>query len=129
MLLPREVLPLYVVQVIVHFPEAPAVHQEKGIVQLTELCVVFVAIVVSFPFQEAVNVCVNDEDFRLVAIVMVSPSRADEGQLGADFLAIVVSVFVKESFTVPELVLVAYDAETVSFFDPSELCSISSVLL
>lgn len=112
-----------------HVPEAPAVHQENGIVQFTEACDVLDAIVVLFPFQEALNVCVNDEDFRLVAIVMVSPSVAEEGQVGADFLAIVVSVLLTESFTVPELVLVAYDADTVSFFEPSELCAIVKVLL
>lgn len=129
MLLPSEVFPLYVVQVIVHVPEDPAVHQENGIVQFTEACVVLVAIVVLFPFHEAVSVCVKDEDFRLVAIVMVSPSVAEEGQVGADFLAIVVSVLLTESFTVPEPVPVAYDADTVSFFEPSELCVIFKVLL
>jgi len=45
-----------VVQVIVQVPEDPAVHQENGIVQLTELCVVFVAMVAVCPFQEAVSV-------------------------------------------------------------------------
>ena len=129
MLLPRDVFPLYVVQVIVHFPEDPAVHQENGITQFTEACAVWAAIVVFFPFQEAVSVWVKDEDFRFVLMVMADPSVPEDGHVGADFLAIVVSVFVKESFTVPELVLVAYDAETVSFFEPSELCSISSVLL
>lgn len=129
MLLPRDVLPSYVVQVIVQVPEDPAVHQENGMVQVTKLCVVFVAIVVVCPFQEAVSVCVNEEDFRFVAIVMVSPSVAEEGQVGADFLAIVVSVLLTESFTVPELVLVAYDADTVRVFDPSSLCEIFKVLL
>jgi hypothetical protein len=129
MLLPRDVFPLYVVQVIVHVPEDPAVHQENGIAQFTEACAVLIATVAIFPFQEAVSVWVKDEDFRLVAIVMVSPSIADEGQLGADFLAIVVSVLLTESFTVPELVLVAYDADTVSVFEPSSLCVIFNVLL
>ena len=129
MLLPRDVLPSYVVQVIVQVPEDPAVHQENGIVQLTELCVAFVAIVVVCPFHEAISVWVNEEDFRLVAMVIVSPSVAEEGQVGADFLAIVVSVLLTESFTVPELVLVAYDADTVRVFDPSSLCEIFKVLL
>jgi len=62
-------------------------------------------------------------------MVMVSPSVADEGHVGADFLAIVVRVLLTESFTVPELVLVAYDADTISVFEPSSLCVIFSVLL
>lgn len=106
-LLPSDVLPLYVVQVIVQVPDAPSVHQERGGVQLTEAAVVLVAIVSDFPFQEAVSVWVKEEDFRFVLMVSAVPSVPEDGQLGADFLAIVVSVFVNESFTVPELVLVA----------------------
>jgi hypothetical protein len=117
------------VQVIVQVPDSPSVHQERGGVQLTEAAVVLVAIASDFPFQEAVNVWVKEDDFRFVLMVRAVPRVPEAGHDGADFLAIVVSVFVNESFTVPELVLVAYDAETVSFFDPSELCSISSVLL
>jgi hypothetical protein len=83
------------------------VHQERGGVQLTEAAFVLVAIVSVFPFQEAVSVWVKEEDFRFVLMVRAVPSVPEEGQVGADFLAIVVSVFVKESFTVPELVLVA----------------------
>jgi hypothetical protein len=55
-LLPSDVLPLYVVQVIVQVPDAPAVHQESGIIHFTVLCAVFVAIVSDFPFQEAISV-------------------------------------------------------------------------
>lgn len=126
---PRFVLPEYVVTVNVQVPLA-VVHHDIGGVHDTDAFVVLVATVALDPPYLAVIVCVNDDAFRLVLIVIAVPITDDLVQDGTLFRAIVFSVLLADALSVDTLGSRTYhDADALSFFVPSALCFILSVLV